>query len=174
MNTHRARLHTGTVLVSCFVAGLAANGLDAQVTTTDYQRAEQFLGSNARSLISGEQFDPHWLDGDRFWYRSHTDRGNEFILVDPAGGTRNPAFDHARLAAALSVAADTAYEPFKLPFEVIELLDGSTIRFEVSDSIRWTCDITSSYSCTGPDTIPDPPLSEAMSPDSNWVAFARA
>jgi len=154
---------------------VAPSTITAQATSTDYARAEQFLGSNATTLIANDVVAPHWIDGSRFWYRNHRFDGHEFILVDPTGTSRRPAFDHARLAAALSVAADTAYDPFKLPFQQFEFSDGErSVRFAVSDSIRWTCEIaTTPYRCSGPDTIPDPPLSEAKSPDGKWVAFTR-
>src|SRR5690348_11331185 len=47
---------------------------------------------------------PHWFHHDtRFWYRNDLRGGaREFILVDAERGTRLPAFDHQRLAAALS------------------------------------------------------------------------
>ena len=43
----------------------------------------------------------------------------EFVVVDPVRGTRERAFDHGRLAAALSVAAETTYVSATLPFERI-------------------------------------------------------
>jgi len=55
---------------------------------------------------------PAWLDDStRFWYRVKTSRGAEFVLVDPTRMTRHPVFDNGRLAAALSVAADTTFDP---------------------------------------------------------------
>jgi dipeptidyl aminopeptidase/acylaminoacyl peptidase len=146
----------------------------AQVTATDYARAERFLPWNARSLVSGEQVTPVWLKGeDRFWYRNHVKDGSEFILVDPAAGTRAPAFDHARLAAALSVAADTSYEGRKLPFQEFELVEnGRVVQFFLADSARWRCDL-SAYTCTGPEKVAKPKVSETPSPDDRWVAFER-
>ena len=37
--------------------------------------------------------------GARFWYAVSNGAGKRFLLVDPAARTREPAFDHARLAA---------------------------------------------------------------------------
>ena len=38
---------------------------------------------------------------NRFWYRVNlADRQREFVLVDAGKGTREPAFDHARVATA--------------------------------------------------------------------------
>lgn len=153
--------------------GAPATPASAQTTATDYARAERFLGWNARNLVSGDQVSPRWMEGDRFWYRNHVKDGYEFFLVDPARGTRAPAFDHDRIAAALSVAADTSYVGHKLPFQEIELLSGGDeVRFYLADSVRWRCDLRV-YRCTGPDTVPKPPVTETASPDSQWVAFER-
>lgn len=144
-----------------------------QVTATDYARAERFLGWNASNLVTGDQVVPVWLEGDRFWYRHHVRDGHEFVLVDPGRGTRNLAFDHHRLAAALSVAADTSYVGTKLPFQEFEFAEGEgEIRFYLADSVRWSCDILA-YRCSGPDTVPKPPVTETASPDGRWVAFER-
>ena len=145
----------------------------SQVTATDYARAERFLGWNARNLVSGDEVSPRWMEGDRFWYRSHLKEGYEFILVDPARGTRASAFDHHRLAAALSEAADMSYVGNNLPFQEIELVSGGEeVRFYLADSVRWSCDLRV-YRCAGPDTVPKPPVTEAASPDGRWVAFER-
>jgi dipeptidyl aminopeptidase/acylaminoacyl peptidase len=143
-----------------------------QTTADDYARADQFLGWNARTLVHGEAMNPQWLDASRFWYRSHGPEGYEFVLVDAAAGSRTAAFDHARLAAALSVAADTSYVGTRLPFETFDFGDGETILFHLADSVRWSCSV-SAYVCTGPDSIAVPPRTERPSPDGRWIAFTR-
>ena len=165
------------LLIALVVAGAAVvaapSAAAAQVTAADYARAEQFLVWNAQSLVSGNQVNPRWFDGDRFWYRNRTPDGFQFILVDPAQRRRAPAFDHDRLASALSVAADTSYVSRKLPFEEFDFVDGDgSIQFHVADSVRFTCDIRA-YTCAGPDSIPEPPALERPSPDGRWVAFER-
>ena len=155
-----------------------ASTASRQVTESAYARAEQFLPWNASRLVTGDQVAPEFFDGDRFWFRSRTEAGHEFVVVNPSSATRRPAFDHARLAAALSVAADTAYEGGKLPFDTFEFADGAgsarfgAIRFQVADSVQWTCDI-GAYACTGPTSDAGPSAAETPSPDERWVAFAR-
>ena len=153
---------------------LAAPALAAQqVTESAYARAEQFLPWHAAKLVSGDQVAPEFFDGDRFWFRSRTGSGHEFVVVDPAAATRRPAFDHARLAAALSIAADTAYEGRALPFDEFDFVDGGGgVRFQVADSVQWTCDI-GAYTCTGPTRAAAPSDAERPSPDGRWIAFAR-
>src|SRR5207302_1480125 len=83
----------------------------------------------------------------QFWYRNDLrDGAREFILVDAEKGRRRPAFDHARLAKALSTAAGKEFSADKLPFESIEFLQaGKSVRFEAAEKM-WKCDL-SSYEC---------------------------
>ena len=47
----------------------------------------------------------NWIEStSRFWYRKSVKGGNEFVLVDAETLAKKPAFDHERLAAALSAA----------------------------------------------------------------------
>jgi len=143
----------------------------ASLSASDYARAEQFLFFNAPRLTSGLTVTPRWVSDTRFWYRNDVFGGHEFVMVDAAARTRAPAFDHDRLAAALSVAADTSYEADRLPFDEFEILAGSRIRFHTAPTKRWDCDIAA-YSCTGPDSIPKP-TDELRSPDGSLAAFSR-
>jgi hypothetical protein len=127
---------------------------DAQPSRTDYARAEQLLSWNAQELLVNDAVQARWMPGDRFWYRNRSPRGWEYLVVDMATGARRPAFDHAKLASALSVAADTTYDATKLPFRELVWVSGEkAIRFSVARNKNWTCDVTT-YACTGPDTMP--------------------
>jgi dipeptidyl-peptidase-4 len=82
--------------LSAALIGVAvlSNQVNAQqapvVTAADYARAELFLRENVFPLVTGMSVQPMWLTGDRFGYRNVTRSGNQFILVDPAKGTRVP------------------------------------------------------------------------------------
>src|SRR5580658_1440284 len=139
---------------SIFLACSTAFGqtTPAAVTAADYAHAEKFLGYNVNPLVYGGEVRPNWMAGDRFWYRVRRERGAEFVLVDAATGNSRPAFDHARLASALSKASGKTYEAGKLPFEQIELAeDGSAVSFTV-ESRKWKCTLAD-YQCVGE---PDP------------------
>jgi len=125
------------------------------LTADDYARAEKFMSYNTQGLMFHSAVQPNWLADDRFWYRSTTADGSEFILVDPARGAREPAFDHAKLAAALSTAAAHKYDAAHLPFQSFELsADSQSISFE-ADGKRWKCD-RQGNACAA-DTSPAPP-----------------
>src|SRR3546814_1877727 len=55
------------------------------------------------SLIRNADNVPKWLgDTGRFWYRKQTANGSQIVAVDTTTGSRQPAFDHAAVAAALN------------------------------------------------------------------------
>lgn len=152
-------------MISFFGEGAAAQEVD-------YARAEILLPWHASRLVFGDEVDPQWFpDGNRFWYRNKTGTGHEFVLVDPARNTRGPAFDHARLAAAMSLANYSSYTGQKLPFDSFVLLDDErSIALRVGKK-RFECSIRT-YTCTVGDTLAsDVPY--VVSPDSTWEAFVQ-
>jgi len=166
----RLQLAVGVTLAASPVAG-GAQGVP--VTRGDYARAEQLLPWHVSELVTNDAVRPRWMAGDRFWFRNRSARGWEFVVVEMATGARRAAFDHTRLAAALSVAADTTYDAGKLPFRELTWVNGERgVRFAVSRGKHWTCDVTA-YTCTGPDTLTLDKASEVRSPDGKWVAWER-
>ncbi|MGI8509197.1 MAG: S9 family peptidase, partial [Gemmatimonadaceae bacterium] len=68
----------------------AAPALHAQavLTTADYDRAARMLSFNVNPLVTGGIAAATWLPDDRFYYKNSTTAGSEWVLVDPAKGTR--------------------------------------------------------------------------------------
>jgi dipeptidyl aminopeptidase/acylaminoacyl peptidase len=141
-------------------------------TAEDYQAAEQLLRRPARpgELVVGDTITPHWIDGGtRFWYGMSGGAGMRFVLVEPATGTREPAFDHARLAAALATASGQPVSAEAMPFATIELADGA-VEFAAFGEY-WRCRLDD-YACEPAElTTPGNPL-EVLSPDGA-VAVSR-
>jgi dipeptidyl aminopeptidase/acylaminoacyl peptidase len=109
-------------------------------STENYRAAEQLLRRPARpgELVVGDKISPHWIDGGtRFWYSVSNGAGMRFVLVDPAAGIREPAFDHDRLAAALAATSGKEVAPDALPFTAIEL-DGNAVEFDAFGE-HWRC-----------------------------------
>ncbi|MFC4562299.1 prolyl oligopeptidase family serine peptidase [Nocardiopsis mangrovi] len=154
-----------------------------RLTDADYARAEQMLAPYRARRVPAAGVLPEWLPGgDRFWYRV----GPRFVLVDPAAGTRRDAFDHDRLAAALSRESGRAVDAGDLPITSVEFGaelygDGGAeqsansrtgaVRFTAFDA-RWewsdrtgTCRRVDGDEPAGP--------GEVASPDGAWVAFRR-
>ncbi|MEJ7849575.1 MAG: DPP IV N-terminal domain-containing protein [Pyrinomonadaceae bacterium] len=66
-------------------------------TADDYARAEKMLGFNTNALVDRSGVRPTWLPDGRFWYRVLTATGSEYVLVNPADGTKKTGTDLAKL-----------------------------------------------------------------------------
>lgn len=164
----------GSAGVALLAAALLSAVPGRAIAQVDYSRAERLIGWNLDPLVLGMASDPNWLeDGERFWYSARSRAGLEFFLVDPAANSRRAVFDNARLASAMSMAADTAYDPAKLPFTAFEFTEGTrAIRFRVGGR-RFDCDVER-YACMVGDTAGDRPSHHVLSPDKRWEAFIHA
>lgn len=164
--------------------------VSAQGTRADYDRAAKFLPDQIRTLAYDGYVDAQWIgQTPRFWYRKEGPSGKQFLLVDAVAQTSAPAFDHARVASALSSATKQTVSARSLPFDVIRFSEDSTrLQFDW-DRATWTCPLDS-YACTrsvdrddqalvlpgrgGPPPAPDRlPRTEVPSPDGKLVAFVR-
>ncbi len=158
-------------LAAIFTLLLAFPAAAQPITVDDYARAESFLRENTAPLVFGASVRPTWLDGDRFWYRNDTPDGAEFVLVDPAAGTRTRAFDHTRLAHALSAALDTTYDAGHLPFSSFEFSDDG-IAFDVG-ARHLTCSLREDRCTAVPRSRTRSDGNSILSPDGKWAAFIR-
>jgi len=198
--SHRSPRLTGAAIAFLFASTISLVAQQAEperrvLTADDYARAERFMGYNTTPLVFGATVRPNWLAGasgsatrppaqsaedDRFWYRNTVPGGAEFILVDPARATRLPAFDHARLAAALSSAASSQFTATTLPFMEFEFSrDEQSVEFTAA-KCRWRCD-RQGTACTSLGEATDmprgpggqAPRTHVLSPDGAQAAFVR-
>lgn len=114
---------------------------NAQGTLADYERAGG-LREKYTALAVNQPERPYWIgETSRFWYRKTVKGGNEFVLVDAATLAKQPAFDHQKLAAALSTAGGETVSALKLPFTSITFTNNEkSIEFYIRD-VRWECNL---------------------------------
>ena len=78
---------------------MLATGVHAQesstgkVSASDYEFATKSLSFSTSKLVYNNSVTPVWLDNGNFWYTSRTQAGNQYVLVDPAKGSRKVAAD---------------------------------------------------------------------------------
>lgn len=125
----------GIGAIACILSANAQQG--KVLTAKDYARAESFLSNATDKLVDAASIRPNWLGSDRFWYVLKTTKGTEFILVDPAKKSHSAAFDHQKLAIALSAASGKQFTADKLPFQTITFSnDEKSISFN-ADRKKW-------------------------------------
>lgn len=110
-----------------FAIALAAAPVFAQGTKADYQRADGLQRLFANKVFK-TTLQANWFANDtKFWYRNDLAEGaREFVLVDAVAGKRTPAFDHAKVAAALSKATGKTVKATHLPIERLEFSDAES------------------------------------------------
>ncbi|HZT23377.1 MAG TPA: DPP IV N-terminal domain-containing protein [Verrucomicrobiae bacterium] len=89
---------------------------------------------NTERLVFRDRVEPHWFadatgQTNEFWYRLDLpENRREFILVNAAGGTRQPAFDPTRVAAALAKLTGHEVNAERLPIESLDFSrDGQSV-----------------------------------------------
>jgi dipeptidyl aminopeptidase/acylaminoacyl peptidase len=169
--------------------GVLPAGMAAGVVPADYDRALN-LQDKLKDLVAHLPDHVEWIEGtERFVYRRSIAGGHEFVLVDADKRTSQPAFDHARLAAALSKALGEQVKPEALPFDHFHMdAAGAWMEF-MHERATWRCDLAA-YTCAkqaGPEMPADdedggydstPPAVNGAahpvaSPDGSWLAFVE-
>ena len=162
----------------------------AQGTRADYERAGG-LPEKWKNLAVNQPDQPEWIEKThKFWYRKSTAAGYEFVLVDADAATKTAAFDHEKLAGALTEALKDRIDPKNLPFTRIEYVDQmKAIEFESGES-RWKFDLAagtvvrisrvlsrwsdeSNWQDVGGRAEPAASAEAKASPDGKWEAFVR-
>lgn len=138
-------------LIAVMLFALTQTGYAQQknvLTAKDYERAENTMAAFVDPLINHNGIHPTWLADDRFYYRTSLTDGNQFILFDPVKRTRVIAFNHEKLAAALSAATGKQYTSSSLPFQTISFsANGNDVIFNADDK-QWKFNTkTNRYRC---------------------------
>lgn len=163
MSTRLFRYLRGVLATVLTLASMAGT-TPAWAAAEDADGGDEFFPASPQAPGRGEsglrkvfrdRVVPHWFAGDaRFWYRNELRDGeSEFVVVDAERGARSLAFDHARLAEALSRAVGKEFVAGRLPFERIQFLDeGRSVGFRVGDT-AWKCTLDG-YVCTKLESLP--------------------
>jgi dipeptidyl-peptidase 4 len=116
-------------------------------TTLSGQETNQTDGRDLRKLTGNtvyrDRIQAHWLpDNTRLWYEVKTGADtHEFILVDAVKGERKRAFDHERLARALTEAGVKDARPDQLPIDKLEFKTGENrVQFRAGGK-SWSYDL---------------------------------
>lgn len=170
------KLERGTAaLLVC--AGVALSPLafaQAKVTEADYARAEKMLSQNTAPLVDHAVAGVKWLNDTTFVYVDNDANGARLMRMDAATGTAAPAFDHTKMAKALSAAIGKPVDAKRLDKTISGVeLAGEGYDFTVKGK-HYTCDVAKPK-CTAKKTFEgkegDGPGN--ASPDGKREAFIR-
>ena len=167
------------ILVATLVFGGSASAVTAQepyapdaLTRADYERAERQLTQFKRPLVTHWTVNPEWApNGEDFVYRNVVATGWEWVAVDASAGVREPAFDHAALAATLGGLTGSALDADRLSLSAL-VVDGNRVRFALG-SDRWECARNGSACTPAGDVERGPGRGYVSSPDGSKAVFRR-
>ena len=63
------------------------------LSTSDYDQATRAMGFHVGKLVYRYNVNPNWLPDGKFWYSVSVPGGVEFVLIDPANGSRKTGAD---------------------------------------------------------------------------------
>lgn len=148
------------------------------------------LNSLAWKSVFKNNVRPFWqADSKAFWYKNAlADDNQEFIHVNSLTGEKQPAFDHKKLANALSKATDSSLSPTKLP--VIDIRFGKNPLAFLKVNSKWFKVNLNTYQATLIDLFAvaysnnlvtgniksrwqRQPASDSASPDKKWLAYIQ-
>jgi len=157
------------ILCALILLPIYTRTLIAQGTRGDYERANN-LRKTTDNKVFRDRVRPNWLaGGNAFWYRVETaENRHEFIHVNTAAGTRQPAFDHEKLAEALKEQGIKDASPDGLPVDRLQFEgEADRVSFRCRDK-HWVCDLQSyELSPHEPSTAPGVGLPPARGPRSS-------
>jgi dipeptidyl-peptidase-4 len=176
---------SAAVLATCGICcSFTVAQLPKQYTTEDYAAAERFMGYNVSPLAYQGVVRAQGLDDGRFWYRDVGQNGIKYVLIDPAKGTRTPAFDQVKVAAALHAASNAIMDdPAHLALTDLDFSDNDRALTLTVGGAEYRCNLGSDpesckqiSSTEEPSERPEhadkqPPLT--LSPNKKLGAFIR-
>ena len=129
----RAAIGVSTLAVALAVSPAIEAQKAPSPITPNYELASAWTSQRVAKLVFDTSVTPRWLEtSDRFWYSYQTRDGRRFFLVDPVKKTKTPLFDHAKMAAALTMITRIPYDAQHLPFTQVRFIKNDTaFEFEV-------------------------------------------
>jgi dipeptidyl aminopeptidase/acylaminoacyl peptidase len=92
--------------LAALFAAVSVPAVAQQVYTAhDYAQAERWMSYNVSGLVHHTISRPTYLGDGRVYFRDPGDKDTTYMIADPAKGTVTPAFDNAKLAAAMGKAS---------------------------------------------------------------------
>ncbi|MCJ7581548.1 MAG: DPP IV N-terminal domain-containing protein, partial [Candidatus Aminicenantes bacterium] len=162
------------VMILSAVPTASAQERTKSLSEEDYAQAEKFLRQHTDSLVFGATVSPDWMGENLFWYRNNIPEGYEYVLVDMKKKKRSQAFDHQKLAQALSSTVGETYEPYKLPFQRIEFSKDRKSLLFFLESQTYSYNIAKN-TCAEIKTVKkeSPDRNLMVSPDGKRAVFIR-
>ncbi|SEL34134.1 Dipeptidyl aminopeptidase/acylaminoacyl peptidase [Colwellia chukchiensis] len=159
--------HLSSLLVFTCLTSLSAYA--ESLSVDKYQQAERQLSKHTEKLVFSTTEHPQWTDNNLLTYQSHTAQGKQFFIVDPVSKAKNLAFDHEKLAHALTQATGKDTRADQLPFERFNLRDKNSITLKITDK-TYQCNIEN-FSCEALESTVK--AGESLAPNGKLAVYIK-
>jgi dipeptidyl-peptidase 4 len=82
-----------SVLLALVIFSATAQNDLKVLTAADYEKSVKFLGLHTSKLVYRNNVSPTWLTDGRLWYSVNVEGGKEYVLINPADGSRKTGAD---------------------------------------------------------------------------------
>jgi dipeptidyl aminopeptidase/acylaminoacyl peptidase len=130
-----------TMVLACVAITANAETLNVE----KYQKAEQKLAKYTDKLVTGTVDYPSWNSNEQLLYRSNTEHGEQFFILNAKTKQKKLAFDHQKLAVALARITEQEVNQEALPFNRFEMPQKNSILVKIKAK-QYQCNIES-YLC---------------------------
>jgi len=112
------------------MAIFSCSNSEKQFTIAEYEAAAKHMDWNLNSLVYNQVSNSSFVSGNQLLYSTTDKNGTTFILVNPDSETKRPAFNHKKLAEALSKELNEEIEATTLPIADVSFSDDlNTLQF---------------------------------------------
>ncbi|MFK2877895.1 S9 family peptidase [Rhodanobacter hydrolyticus] len=164
----------GALAAALLVGSTGAMAQTRTLAAQDYAQAERFMIYNTLPLVDHDVQRVKWLDNTHFWYVDHDASGDRVMEMNTVSGKAAPAFDQAKLAAALGKVTGKPMPANKVPpfgFDFSVQKDG---RYDVAVMGKhYMCDLGGAGDCTAKAVAKTGNEPGIVSPDKTKEAFIR-
>jgi len=124
---------TKTVVCSIFLIAIFScsnSEKQKQFTIAEYEAAAKHMDRNLYNLVYNQVSGSSFLSDNKLLYSTTTKNGTTFILAAANTKIKEPAFNHKKLAEALSKELDTEIAATALPISAVSFSDDlNTLQF---------------------------------------------
>ena len=155
------------VLVSC-----SQGEEQKQFTIAEYEAAAKHMDRALYGLVYNQVSRSKFVGENHLIYSTKNQDGTKFVLVDANAKTKKDAFDHKRLAEALSKEEKGEIDPNNLPIYAVSLSDDLSMLQFKSGGISYSCSL-SDYTISKEEQSSTPRASrkEHVSPNGKLAAY---
>ena len=143
----KALILKSTSLFVLLLLAISCSKKQKQFTLLEYETAAKHMDSDLYNLIYNQVNGSRFVGKNNLIYTTNSKEGKKFIFVNTVSKTKKAAFDHQKLAAALSKELEIKIKASELPIYSVSLSDDlKTLNF-MANSQKYLCNLEE-YSLT--------------------------